>query len=108
MNRALDRFCIWLADRLGANSTLVVFSVIAFVPFFFQFPKSVLEWQNWISQTCIQLIALNVIQKGTQIESARTGAIIQDMHDLLHQKLDDHHAEQLAAIDRATTKEETP
>ena len=77
----VDRFFIKMADALGTNTAIVCFALIAIVPLYFQAPHSVIEWQNWLSQTCIQLIALAVLQKGTRVEGDRQATLILETHD---------------------------
>ena len=77
----IDRFFIKISDALGTNTAIVCFALIAVVPLYFQVPHTVIEWQNWLSQTCIQLIALAVLQKGTRVESDRQAALILETHD---------------------------
>lgn len=87
ISTTIDRFFIGLADALGTNTTIAMFAVIAFVPLCYQLPKTVIEWQNWLSQTCIQLIALAILQKGTKIEGARTYKILAETHDTVMTEL---------------------
>lgn len=96
----IDRMFEKIADALGTNTAIVVFTAIAVVPLFFQLPHTVIEWQNWLSQTCIQLIALAVLQKGTKVEGARQSTIIRETHDATLSELSeikdmhrDQHAE---------------
>ncbi len=77
----IDRFFIRVSDALGTNTAIVCFAMIAIIPLYFQLPHSIIEWQNWLSQTCIQLIALAVLQKGTRLESSRQAALILETHD---------------------------
>ena len=66
----MDKFMNALANLLCAKKTFIVFSIIAFLPLIYRLPSTVLDWQQWISQTAIQLIALNVLgynsNKGTK------------------------------------------
>jgi len=77
----IDKVFEKIADGLGTNCTIVIFALIAFAPLFFQLPKTVIEWQMWLSQTCIQLVALAVLQKGTRIEGQRNNRLLQETHD---------------------------
>jgi hypothetical protein len=77
----IDKLIEKLADALGTNWAIFVFASIAFVPLYFQLPRTIIEWQNWVSQTCIQLVALAILQRGTQIEGTRTNQLLQETHD---------------------------
>jgi hypothetical protein len=44
-------------------------------------PRTILEWQQWLSGTAIQLIALAVLQKGTRQEGAKNLQLLLDTHD---------------------------
>ena len=77
----IDRFFEKIADLLGTNWAILCFALIAFVPLYFQVPRSIIEWQTWISQTCIQLVALAILQRGTQIEGAKSLQLLQETHD---------------------------
>lgn len=83
MRHKIDRAFERLADALGTNCAIICFAVIAIVPLFFQLPRTVIEWQNWLSQTCIQLIALAVLQKGTRTEGRRQQRLIKETHDIM-------------------------
>jgi hypothetical protein len=77
----IDRIFIKISDALGTNSAIVLFVLIATVPLCFQLPATVGEWQNWLSQTFIQLVCLAILQKGTRVESDRQAALILETHD---------------------------
>lgn len=79
-NSYIDRCFVALSDFLGSNTAISIFFVIAFVPLMVQLPRSVLEWQIWLSQTAIQLIALGIIQKGTHLEGQRNYKILKETH----------------------------
>lgn len=83
----MDRFCTWLADSLGTNTAIAAFVLIAFVPLWFQLPKTVIEWQSWLSQTCIQLVALAVLQKGTRLQGDRSDRMLKETHDAVMQEM---------------------
>lgn len=83
----IDRFFIWLADSLGTNSCILLFCFIAFAPLYYQRPQTILELQNYVSQTVIQLIALAVIAKVSKLESARTMNLLQESHDAQMEEL---------------------
>ena len=85
----IDRFFEKIADGLGTNWAIIVFALIAFVPLYFQLPKTIIEWQMWLSQTCIQLVALAVLQKGTRIEGGRSAKLLQEAHDAVMAEFDD-------------------
>jgi hypothetical protein len=77
----IDRIFIKISDALGTNAAIVCFALIAFVPLYFQQPHTIMEWTSWLSQTCIQLIALAVLQKGTRIEGEKQARLILETHD---------------------------
>ena len=83
----IDRFFEKVADSLGTNTCTVLFALIAFVPLAYQIPKTVLEWQNWLSQTAIQLIALSILQKGTRVEGNRNYKLLSETHDIVMSEL---------------------
>ena len=57
MDAMMDR----IANILCSKPTFIVFCIIAFLPLCYKLPNSILDWQQWVSQTAIQLIALNVL-----------------------------------------------
>jgi len=77
----INRFFEKITDALGTNEVIIAFAAIAVIPLYFQLPHTVLEWQNWLSQTCIQLIALAILQKGTRVEGERQSRLIKETHD---------------------------
>ena len=81
MRAAIDSLFCWLADALGSNGSIILFTLIAFVPLAYHLPTGVLEWQAWLSQVCIQLIALAVIQKGGKTSETRIMGYLQESHD---------------------------
>jgi len=83
----MDRLCIWMADMLGTNTAIAVFVLIAFVPLAYHLPQTVLEWQTWLSQVCIQLIALAVIQKGQKVTEGRVLGLLQETHDTVMKEM---------------------
>lgn len=83
----IDRFFCWLADALGSNAAIVMFTLIAFVPLAYHLPNGVLEWQGWLSQVCIQLISLAVIQKGGNTSERRVIGLLQETHDTVMQEM---------------------
>lgn len=87
MKKVIDDFFLWMADALGTDGCIMLFCLIAFVPFFHQLPKSILEWQQWLSQTAIQLIALAVLAKVSKIEGARNFSLLKDTHDVVMEEL---------------------
>ena len=94
----IDRVCEKLADALGTNFAIVIFSIIAVAPLAVQVPRSILEWQQWLSQTCIQLVALAILQKGTRLEGKRAQALLQETHDTVMgemQEIKEFHLEMI-------------
>ena len=81
LNKWIDKICISISDLLGTNFCIFIFILIAFVPLYYQTPTTISAWQNWLSQTCIQLVALAVLQKGTKIEGNRTYNMQKETHD---------------------------
>ena len=77
-----DKFFTWIADNLGTDTVIVLFTLIAIVPLFYQTPRNILEWQQWISQTAIQLIALAILAKVSKIEGGKQSKLIQETHDM--------------------------
>jgi len=70
-----------IADGLSTRICFVIFCVIAFVPLFFQHPADVLGWDQYISQTVIQLVALSVLAIVSKKEGKAQQRMLQETHD---------------------------
>lgn len=81
MNKLTDRIMDAIADSLSAKVCFVIFCFIAFVPLFFQRPADILGWDQYISQTVIQLVALSVLAIVAKKESADQQKLILEIHD---------------------------
>lgn len=57
-NEITDSIVNFFAESLGKKLTILLFCIIAVLPWFYQPPVDVLGWCSYISQTVIQLIAL--------------------------------------------------
>ena len=79
----IDKFFNKITEALGTNTAIIAFLLIAFAPLAFQLPDNILNWQAWLSQSCIQLVALAVLQKGTRMEGQKTSALLQETHDIV-------------------------
>jgi len=77
----VNKLFIWIADSLGTNACILLFCLIAFVPLAYQMPQTMLEWQNFISQTVIQLVALAILAKTGKIEGEKQQKLLQETHD---------------------------
>jgi hypothetical protein len=77
----IDAFFDAIDDALGTNTAVVAFALIAFVPMAYHVPQNVMEWQTWLSNTCIQLIALAIIQRGGKGSERRILAYLAESHD---------------------------
>lgn len=84
----LDAFFIWIANNLGTNSCIILFCLIAFVPLFYQSPQTILDWQQYISQTVIQLVALSILAKVAKIESEKSEKRLNEMYNNIKSDLD--------------------
>jgi len=76
-----DRVMGAIADSLSAKTTFVIFCLIAFAPLLFQRPTDILGWDQYVSQTVIQLVALSVLAIVSKKESAAQQNLILDIHD---------------------------
>ena len=83
----IDHLFEQLADALGTNAAIIIFTLIAFVPLAYQMPTTVIAWQAWLSQTAIQLIALAVLQKGQRLAEHRTRKMLKETHDTVMQEM---------------------
>ena len=81
MNKLSDRIMDVIADSLSTKVCFAIFCIIAFVPLFFQHPADVLGWDQYISQTVIQLVALSVLAIVAKKESATQQKLILETHD---------------------------
>ena len=81
MNKLSDRIMDAIADSLSTKTCFVIFCIIAFVPLAVQMPRDILGWQQWISQTAIQLIALSVLAIVAKKESREQQKMLQETHD---------------------------
>ena len=70
-----------ISNILSSKITFIVFCIIAFVPLYFKLPSNILDWQQWISQTMIQLIALNVLGYTTKNEGKKTQKTLYELHN---------------------------
>ena len=82
-----DAILNWIANSMGTNLCIVLFTLIAVVPLYYQLPDNILSWQQWLSQTAIQLIALAILAKVSKIEGGKQGRLIQDTHDIVMKEI---------------------
>lgn len=87
----MDKFFIWIADGLGTNYCIFLFCLISFVPLIYQRPQSLLDWQQYISQTVIQLVALAILAKVAKIEGEKSNKIALETHDTVMKMLKEVH-----------------
>ena len=78
-----------IADSLSTRICFVIFCIIAFVPLFFQHPADVLAWDQYISQTVIQLVALSVLAIVSKKEGKAQQMMLQETHDCSMETLAD-------------------
>ena len=83
----IDRAMTLIADSLGTDACIIIFVLIAVVPLWYQLPQTILEWQEWLSQTAIQLIALAVLAKVSKVEGKRQNKLIKETHDIVLEEL---------------------
>ncbi len=67
-----------IADALSTKVCFMLFVIIAFGTLFFQRPQGVLAWDMWLSQTVIQLIALNVLARVANKEGRQNRQTLQE------------------------------
>lgn len=87
MNKLSDRIMNVIADSLSTKVCFVIFCIIAFVPLFFQHPADVLGWDQYISQTVIQLVALSVLAIVSKKEGREQQRILNETHDCVMEEL---------------------
>jgi len=100
LNNFSDRIMDAIADSLSTKICFVVFCIIASVPLFFQHPADVLGWDQYISQTVIQLVALSVLAIVSKNEGREQQRVLKETHDYAMQELS------LIKDDLALAKEE--
>lgn len=83
----MDKALTWIADKMGTNVCIVLFTLIAVVPLYYQLPDNILTWQQWLSQTAIQLIALAILAKVSKIEGGKQAKLIRETHDIVIREL---------------------
>ena len=81
MEKISDKIMDVIADSLSTKACLLIFCIIAFVPLTIQMPKDILGWQQWVSQTAIQLIALSILAIVAKKESREQQKLLKDTHD---------------------------
>jgi len=82
-----DLFMDIIADSLATKICFVIFCIISFGTLFFQTPKDILGWDQWLSQTVIQLIALNVLANVSKKEGREQRQVMQETHDAVMEEL---------------------
>lgn len=87
INQFTDNFIFKVADALAYKSTVLIFTIIAVVPLFFQMPHDILGWQQWLSQSAIQLISLAILAIVSKNEGSKTAKILKETHDTVMQEL---------------------
>ena len=80
MNKLTDRIMDVIADSLSTKICFIIFCAIAFVPLLFQHPADILGWDQYISQTVIQLVALSVLAIVSRKEGATQQKLILEIH----------------------------
>ncbi len=83
----IDKAMTLIADSLGTDACIIIFVLIAVVPLWYQLPQTILEWQQWLSQTAIQLIALAILAKVSKIEGGKQAKLIRETHDIVIREL---------------------
>lgn len=81
MAKISDKVMDAIADSLSTKACLLIFCIIAFVPLAVQIPKDILGWQQWVSQTAIQLIALSILAIVAKKEGREQRAMLKETHD---------------------------
>ena len=81
MNKLTDQIMGTIADSLSTKVCFAIFCFIAFVPLFFQHPADILGWDQYLSQTVIQLVALSVLAIVSKKESATQQKLVLEIHD---------------------------
>jgi len=76
-DKVMDR----IADALASKQAFIIFIIIAIFPLAYGLPNSATAWQAYISQTLIQLVALNVLGYQNKKESKILSKIILEIHD---------------------------
>jgi predicted ferric reductase len=87
-----DILIIATAEALSVKQCVFVFVIIATVPLFYQLPKDIISWQNWLSQTFIQLVALSILAIVNKLESAKITKLLQETHDTVMSSHDELHS----------------
>lgn len=80
-NEFADQIMDKIADSLSTKACFVIFCIISFVPLAIQMPHDILGWQQWISQTAIQLIALSVLAIVSKKEGREQRRVMEETHD---------------------------
>ena len=76
-----DKIMDRIADALASKQAFIIFIIIAIFPLAYGLPNSATAWQAYISQTLIQLVALNVLGYQNKKESKILSKIILEIHD---------------------------
>ena len=87
MNKLTDRIMDTIADSLSTKTCFLIFCFIAFVPLFFQYPADLLGWDQYISQTVIQLVTLSVLAIVAKKEGRAQQKMLQETHDCAMEEL---------------------
>ena len=103
----IDRYFEWVSDALGTKTCAALFVLVAFVPLTYGLPKTVLEWQLWLSNTFLQLVLLAVIQKGGKVTEKRIIELLQETHDISSAEREDIRQELEILRGLALAKEPT-
>lgn len=76
-----------ISNFLASRICFFVFCVIAFFPLFYALPKDILAWCQYISQTVVQLVALNVLAIISKSEGAKSAKMLKETHDAVMAEL---------------------
>lgn len=82
MNKLTDRIMDAIADGLSSKQCFVIFLIWSLLPAFVSPPHDFLTWNQYISQTIIQLVALSVLGYVSKKEGKEQRKIIIETHDM--------------------------
>lgn len=63
-----EKFALLLSDLLGSPFMIYIFLILSLIPIPQVYAShNLLTWTTWLTQTCIQLVALSILQAAAKI-----------------------------------------